>query len=270
MDERRLLADSVGWDVGNWSRAVRFCTATSHLRPPGQALEVGSDGENGGLSLVLAARGWNVLCSGLEPPSPAKIALHRAHAVTGRVRYAVLDVLEDLPPSDLVVVKSVLGHVAQRGRDDRLRAALQNLQAAVRPGGELWLVENARASRVHAAARRRIGAGRTQWRYLGLDEIDDLLSAFPERACRTFGVVGALGRSEAQRRALSVLDRTVLERTMPARSHYVAAVVARKGGGADRAPGDVSRPPTSALPFTGGTGDGTGTPGPLLPVQETG
>ena len=59
------VADIVGWDIVNWSRALRFWDA--HLGERGTSascLELGS-GAKGSLSLWLALRGNRVLCSDL-------------------------------------------------------------------------------------------------------------------------------------------------------------------------------------------------------------
>jgi hypothetical protein len=56
-----LMTDVCGWDVGTWSRAVRFWESRAPIR--GRALELGA--RRGGLSLWLAAHGCDVLCSDL-------------------------------------------------------------------------------------------------------------------------------------------------------------------------------------------------------------
>lgn len=225
-----LVADSIGWDVATWSRALRFWTSSTRLAPGARALEIGAGGDNAGISLWLAAHGFEVTCSGLEEPSPAMRSLHARHGVDARITYARADVLE-LPfveAFDLVVFKSVLGRVGGGGRFDRQLRAVAGMHAALRPGGELWFAENATATRVHRAARRRFGAGRWAWRYVDLAELPELLAPFDSHESTTFGLTGAFGRSEAQRRALAALDRTVLDRVTRERWRYVVAGVARK------------------------------------------
>lgn len=224
------LADGIGWDVANWSRAWHWCARTSSLTT-GTALEVGADGDNGGLSLLLASRGWRTTCSGLQPPSDSKRELHERHGVTDLVTYARLDVLD--PPQDttydLVVLKSTLGHVGQGQRFDLQRRAVRHLHAMVRPGGELWLLENAAGTRLHRLGRNHLGAGRTGWRYLTPDDLDVLLAPFPHRYRRSFGVAAAGGRTERQRTLLARLDSGVLDHVTPSAWRYVLAAVARRG-----------------------------------------
>jgi SAM-dependent methyltransferase len=227
----QLEADSVGWDVVNWGRALRFCASRSRLQPGGTALEIGADGDNGGLSLFLAAQGWQVTCSGLEDPSPAKLQLHQRHGVGDLVRYARADVLKlpHEPRYDLVVVKSTLGQVGQGGRFDLQLQAVRNLHQVLRPGGELWVLENGAATWVHQVARRHLGAGRFGWRYLRPFELDVLLAPFASRERASFGVAAAGGRTERQRAVVGRLDRVLLEPLTPSAWRYVLAAVATKG-----------------------------------------
>ncbi|MER6489542.1 MULTISPECIES: class I SAM-dependent methyltransferase [Streptomyces] len=233
---RTLVEESVGWDTVNWSRALTFWEHHSRLGPSGlKALEVGAGGDHGNLSLWLAAKGFSVVCSGIEEP---KEALRRSHADQGlgrAVRYERLDVL-DMPSGarfDVVAFKSVLGAFGMNGGDALAlqRMAVLNMWRVLRDGGELWFAEGARGSRVHEALRGRFGWGRSGWRYVSLGELGDLLSPFDDVDCTTLGVLGLLGRSEPQRRALGALDRTLVERVVPESSRYIVAGVARKRPG---------------------------------------
>jgi SAM-dependent methyltransferase len=228
LTSRRLVEDGIGWDVATWSRAWAWCQERSRLPSAGRALEVGADGDDGGLSLLLAARGWSTTCTGLQEPSARKRDLHRRHGVEHRVEHLRLDVLDPpaLPPFDLVVVKSTLGHVGQDQRFDLQRRAVRNLHRLLRPGGELWVLENAAATPLHAVARRRMGAGRTGWRYLTAQELDVLLAPFASRERTAFGVAAAGGRSEHQRQLLGQVDAQLLEPLTPRRWRYVLAAVA--------------------------------------------
>jgi SAM-dependent methyltransferase len=227
---RDLCADSVGWDVATWSRAMPYWLSRTRLASGARALELGAGGENGGLSLWLAARGCQVTCSGLEPPTDSARELHRRYRADGRIRYAVDDVLtmQYEQEFDLVVFKSVLGRVGAGGDFGRQRRAVARMHQALRPGGELWFAENASASGLHRMGRRHFGAGRWQWRYISLDEVPVLLSSFEDKHWRTFGTSAAFGRSERQRAALARVDAAVLDRALPASWHYVVAAHARR------------------------------------------
>ncbi len=62
------LRDFIEWDISNWSRVLEYWeNNTSIILEQAKALEVG--GRHGGLSLWLAQKDVNVLCSDLEGPS---------------------------------------------------------------------------------------------------------------------------------------------------------------------------------------------------------
>jgi 2-polyprenyl-3-methyl-5-hydroxy-6-metoxy-1,4-benzoquinol methylase len=111
-----LMTDVCGWDVGTWSRAVRFWESRAPIR--GRALELGA--RRGGLSLWLAAHGCDVLCSDLWGSQCRARPLHD--------RYGVVVAYEDIDATaipytasfDLVVFKSMLG--ALRSPEQQARA----------------------------------------------------------------------------------------------------------------------------------------------------
>ncbi len=227
------VRDSFGWDVDTWSRALAFWLRESSVGiGSATALELGATGNNGGLSLWLATQGWEVVWSGLEAPEPAARRLHREYGVTGSISYQTIDVLENPYKAsfDLIVAKSLLGALGMSGHDvhDAQRKAILGMFRALKPGGELWWVENAAGSPVHEFFRSRYGWGARGWRYLPLSEVPELFSVFAECSLTTFGVVAAFGRSETQRRALAAVDRCVLEPLCPPSWRYVVAGVARK------------------------------------------
>jgi SAM-dependent methyltransferase len=228
-----LIADSLGWEVRTWTRALRFWVATTSLGPGVRALEVGAGGANGGLSLWLAAQGCRVTCTDLEPPSARKVALHRAYGVSGLVQYACEDAV-NLPHRnvyDLVVAKSVLGFIGQDDRFDLQQRAIMRMHDALRPGGELWIAENAVGTRLHAAVRLRHGAATraaVAWRYMRLDEADALLAPFGSHKAITFATAAALGRTEWQRTVLALADAAILDRIGPPRWRYAFAATATR------------------------------------------
>ncbi|MEY9964987.1 hypothetical protein ABIA33_003029 [Streptacidiphilus sp. MAP12-16] len=244
----RLVQDSIGWDVENWARCLGFWERHSALGPDARsALEVGAGGRHGNLSLWLAAKGFRVVCSGAEPPSAETRASHAEHGFGDAVSYEQIDVL-DMPYTgifDVVAFKSLLGFFGMSGDDgalDRQRSAVLGMHAALRPGGELWLAENAPGSKVHEFFRSRYGWGGKGWKYVPLDRADRLLSCFESFDRTTLGLLGAFGRSERQRRVMGTVDRVLLDRLAPERWRYILVGVARKSAAAaDRLGGTTQR-----------------------------
>lgn len=228
---RRLIEESIGWDVANWSKCLTYWEQHGSLPEGATALEVGA-GDNGGLTLWLASKGARVVCSGLEQPSAASRAVHDRYDLAGCIEYRHLDVLDmDYGESfDVVSFKSVLGSI---GRSDRLERCIQAVTAmhrALKPGGELWFAENCAATRLHQRLRDRHSWGKQGhgWRYVSLSEVDTLMAPFESCTYATAGFVGLIGRTERQRRALGRLDTLILDRFVPAAARYIVMGVARK------------------------------------------
>jgi hypothetical protein len=233
MARAKLIQDSIGWDVENWARCLSVWETHSELGTgAANALEVGADANNGGISLWLAAKGFDVVCSGLEEPSATMRRLHAEHGVTDAIRYEKIDVL-DIPYTaafDLVAFKSLLGFFGMGGRDasDLQRTAILNIHRALKPGGELWFAENAAGTKLHSFFRNRFGWSRKGWHYVRPSEMAALLSPFATFDYTTLGVIGRFGWSERQRQVLGTIDRLLCEPLTPEAWRYVIAGVARK------------------------------------------
>jgi SAM-dependent methyltransferase len=227
---RDLLEDIFGWDVITFAPALehwqRYVTADLTRST---ALEVGA-GQSGGLSLWLALQGCDVVCSTLGEVSPRVRALHRRYGVGHRVRYANIDVLafDEREAFDVIAFKSILGGIGANGHAERQRDAIQRLHAALKPGGNLLFAENVAATRIHAAARARFGAGKDGWRYPTTRELSALLRPFASVQGRTAGFLGTWGSSELQRRASGRVDAFLCRWLVPASWQYAMMGVAIK------------------------------------------
>jgi SAM-dependent methyltransferase len=222
-------ADIIEWDVANWAPALEFWRQYTSIEIRGSsALEIGS--RHGGLSLWLALSGAAVVCSDLNAPTDEARRKHRRYGVAHRVTYDNVDAL-DIPYDeqfDVVVFKSVLGGIGgARGREAQ-RQALKQIHKALKRGGELWFAENLTASPVHRALRRACVSWAYRWRYPSIDDLLEFTAPFSSCIWTTSGVLGAFGRSEAQRAALSRLDRWMFNRVTPPAWRYIAVGIARK------------------------------------------
>ena len=229
-----LLDAVIGWDLINWGPALPFWDRQTELHPLAgrRALEVGG-GVNGGLALWMAVRGCHVVCSGLGEPSDATRRSHQQFGVADLIEYRRLDLLslEERETFDVIAMKSVLGIIASPQDLDPARQALRRVWDALRPGGEVWVVENCSATSVHQWIRDRWswGKGGRGWRYLAVDEVTGLLDGFASVVVTTRGVVGLGGRTERQRQALGMVDALLLEHLVSTRSRYVVVAIGRKG-----------------------------------------
>lgn len=222
-------ADVLGWDVRTWSPALeRWEREVGEAPPRLRCLEVGAG--PGGPTLWLASRGHEVVCTNLANTEGQAAPLHRRFGVQDRVEYRDIDLREGLPyrdEFDVVVFKSVLG-----GLGDDLgfaRDVIDEIRAALRPGGVLLFAENIRGGLVHRAARALAYRVRgTSWRYPTLDELRGLVTRVGEADLAVGGVAAVLGPTERVRRVLAGADRAALDRLTPERWHYMAYGVARR------------------------------------------
>jgi SAM-dependent methyltransferase len=223
-------ADILNWDVQTWSAALDEWEPVVRSAPPTlRCLEVGAG--PGGPSLWLAEQGHDVVCTNLRQTREHALPLHERFDVDRRVEYRDIDLREGLPyrdEFDVVVFKSVLGGL---GDDPAFaRSVIAEIHAALKPGGVLLFAENIRGSIVHRAARSLAYRVRgSSWRYPTLAELRGLLDIFDDLRLRTNGVAAVLGPSERIRTALAGLDAAGLVRLTPARWHYMAYGVARRG-----------------------------------------
>lgn len=152
----------------------------------------------GGLSLYLALKGYEVVCSDLEIPGFPVWALHARHGAAGKITYQAVDILAPPYPEaffDLIIFKSVIHALPQA----QLQAqAFQELHRLLRPGGLLLFAENLRASSLHRILRRLF---RPRWllrqrRYPTAAEIRLWCRNFREFHWETWGFVGTMSRQE--------------------------------------------------------------------------
>lgn len=217
------------WDVENWSQALQYWETHVPWDEVDSCLEVGAN--RGGLSLWLASKGKSVVCSDRSEVELFKVARgrHSNYGLEDLIRYQSIDAT-DIPYEnefDLVIFKSVLGHVGKPDRKDLQALAIQQMHKALKPGGRLLFAENAFGSPLHRAARRLFVDWGDQWRYVSLAEMLEFLEVFSSFKLRTAGFFGVFGRSQRQRHLLSSVDR-LIEHLTPARWNYILFGIAQK------------------------------------------
>jgi ubiquinone/menaquinone biosynthesis C-methylase UbiE len=225
---REQIADIIGWDINNWSRALPVWDKVLQSAPAGSALELGA--REGGLSLYLAIRGRRVVCSDLANPEQPARPLHDRHGVSSLVSYEVADATR-LPYSDLrfsvVAFKSLLGSVGREGGFPRQRQAMAEMRRVLQPGGLLLFAENSAATAWHRFLRRHFTSWGGSWRYPTHAEIQSLLASFSVSSLRSIGFLATLGRREWQRSWLSHLD-AIVDPLLPPEARYVTYGWARR------------------------------------------
>ena len=227
-----ILQDSFGWDVVNWSRSTELWAAKLPRDLSGmRALEIGCGPLNGGLSLWLAAHGAQVTASSDVDYREAMAEFHDRHPLPGAIDFEVIDGT-GIPREnfyDIIAWKSVLGGIGRGGNIDAMKSVLASVHRALKPGGRILFVENLPSTPLHMALRNRWGAGRNAWYYFPLEELQEMIAAqgFVDLELSATGFLGALGRSETQKRILGHVDG-LLCRLLPRSWRYIGYGSARK------------------------------------------
>jgi len=230
MDSAQLTRDVLGWDVRSWAPAFRFWDGIVDTAPPVlRCLEIGAG--PGGPSLWLALKGHDVICSNRENTEAMASALHEQYGLAGRIAYEDIDAT-NIPYEnefDVIVFKSVLGGVGAFGGPELVQVAVDQMFAALKPGGRLIYAENLRATPIHRAARAlAYRLRRSAWRFVSIRELTNFLSRFRDHQLHTTGVLAVFGLTEGQRNALAAADDRILNRVAPRGWKYVAYGVATK------------------------------------------
>lgn len=225
---KALLTDIMEWDVATWSEALAYWERQVNWTGVTDCLEIGS--RKGGLSLWLALRGKQVLCTDMYDTALIASPLHRQYHAEEEISYMNVNAaqMNFNEQFDLVVFKSVMGSIAQGGRPEGQAKAVECIYKALKPGGVLLFAENLGATRLHAFFRNRFTYWGHKWHYPAYDEIQNLLKVFGQCTFHTTGVVAVFGRSERQKTWLSVIDRCLLNFLFPKKWKYVVYGIAVK------------------------------------------
>lgn len=227
MNKTVNIIDIIDWDTANWSKSIPFWEKHAALsQKPLKCLELGSN--NGGLSLWLAQKGHEVICSDLDNPIVKAKEKHKKYGVLP-ITYQSINAL-DIPYEnefDIIIFKSILGGVSRGGNQKNKKAVLEQIHKALKPGGQLLFAENLAASKLHRFLRKHFIKWGDDWNYLKLDELEWLFSDYSQISSKTIGFFGAFGRSEAQRKFFGKID-TVIEPLLNSSLNYILLGVAKK------------------------------------------
>jgi SAM-dependent methyltransferase len=223
-----VLRDIIGWDMGNWSRALDFWRGHTALPSDGTCLELGC-GKQSSLSLWLALLGNRVVCSDSGGVAESIVEAHRRHGVADKVTYADVDAraIPYRSAFDVIVFKSMLGGIEPASLAVA-RSVISGVYEALKPRGVLLFAENLSSTRLHAFTRRHFAAGKVGWLYFTRLDLEKLTDRFESLELTTFGFAGCFGRSERQRQILARLDAGLLDWAVPQSWHYIGAAIARK------------------------------------------
>ncbi|HNS41841.1 MAG TPA: methyltransferase domain-containing protein, partial [Taishania sp.] len=140
--KRELAKDIIQWDIKSWSKALRYWESQIDWGKIKNGLELG--GREGGLSLWLALKEKDVVCSDLKDVQKSAEKLHIRHNVTSRIIYQDIDAT-NIPYEnyfDIIVFKSIIGGIGRNDKHENQQQVFKEIYKALKPGGKLLFAEN--------------------------------------------------------------------------------------------------------------------------------
>lgn len=223
-----ILKDIIQWDVGSWSVILDYWEKQIEWNKVRLALELGA--REGGLSLWLALKNIQVVCSDIENPVSTAQGLHHQYNISSLISYAKIDAT-NIPYQDhfdIIAFKSILGGIGRNNNFLNQQKVISEIHKALKPNGMLLFAENLKASLIHQFMRKKFVKWGNDWRYLSIKEIELLLKPFSYFEIKTNGVIATFGRTERQRNILSGVDKLLLNKICPERWKYIGYGIAVK------------------------------------------
>ena len=218
----------IQWDVKSWSKALHFWEKNVKWENVKTCLELGS--REGGLSLWLAQKKKNVVCSDFENTEITAHKLHKKYGVEAQIAYVDIDAT-NIPFEnhfDIVVFKSIIGGIGYNNNIEAQKLVFTQIYKALKPGGKLLFAENLIASPLHIYFRNKFIKWGSSWRYINAIEMRQFLKDFKHVELKSTGFLATFGRNETQRTVLHYFDKYLFNWLLPANWKYIIYGFAEK------------------------------------------
>ena len=223
-----IAKDIIQWDIKSWSKAPTYWDSNIDWDKVQNCLELG--GREGGLSLWLALKGKQTICSDLKDVKQTAENLHLRHNLNSLIKYQDIDAT-NIPYEnffDLIVFKSIIGGIGRNENIEQQQKVFDQIYKALKPGGKLLFAENLIASSFHQRLRKKFVNWGSSWRYVSIKEMKGFLKRFSSHNIRTTGVLATFGRNENQRQLLATFDELFLNKICPDNWKYIGYGIAEK------------------------------------------
>ncbi|MFH0755870.1 MAG: methyltransferase domain-containing protein [Bacteroidota bacterium] len=224
----RPTKDILQWDTRSWSKALDYWDKNIDWSTIQNGLELG--GREGGLSLWLALKGKQMVCSDLKNVRITAGPLHARYNVKRYIDYQDIDATH-IPYEDhfdIIVFKSIIGGIGLNGNYEIQKKVFKEIYKALKPGGRLLFAENLIASPLHRWLRKKYISWGSSWRYVSTGEMKVFMEDFSFCEIKTSGFLGTFGRNERQRNLLSAVDQLIFNRVCPDQWNYICYGSAQK------------------------------------------
>jgi SAM-dependent methyltransferase len=229
MRRNMLIEDIIEWDIVNWSYCLDFWEKNVELtKSKKNCLEIGA--RAGGLSLWMALKGYDVICSDLYNPQLKARAIHEKYNISKNIKYEIINAT-NIPYEnyfDIIMFKSVLGGIGKNGNKELQSNAMYEIYKALKPSGVLLFAENCAGFFLHQFIRKKFIEWGVLWSYVTLTEMKEFLAPFSSYKYTTIGFLGCFGRNEEQRSLLGKIDQHLLNKIIPEKWKYIIIGVALK------------------------------------------
>jgi 2-polyprenyl-3-methyl-5-hydroxy-6-metoxy-1,4-benzoquinol methylase len=226
--QQEVTKDILQWDVKSWSKVLTYWDTQIDWSKVENGLELGA--RQGGLSLWLALKGKNVICSDLENIEITAEQLHSQYNFKSLIQYQNIDATA-IPYEnyfDIIVFKSIIGGIGRTGDSEKQQLVFDQIYKALKPGGKLLFAENTIASPMHQFLRKSFTEWKDYWEYLSVQQIGQFLTSYSSAEIKTTGFLGTLGRNENQRSFFASLDNLFFNKVCPTNWKYIAFGIAEK------------------------------------------
>ena len=225
---RELRKGIIQWDIKSWIKSLNYWDKNIDWNKNQNGLELG--GRQGGLSLWLALKGKETICSDLKDVKDTAGQLHLQHNISPLVKYQDIDAT-NIPYEnffDIIVFKSIIGGIGRNDNIEQQQKVFDEIYKALKPGGKLLFAENLIASSFHQRLRKIFVNWGNSWRYVSIQEMKIFLKKFSSHDIKTTGVLATFGRNENQRQLLATIDEMVLNNICPDSWKYICYGIAEK------------------------------------------
>lgn len=226
----------IEWDVLNWSRSLDFWENYIQDYIPSETKVLALGERNGGLSLWLASKGFNVVCSDYGGIQAEVQNAHMEYKGHQNIEYCDVDIFKipfENEKFDIVIAKSVIGGLKLVHNDKNTRSlenqklALTEIFRILKKGGVFLGAENLVGHYLINKIRNLYKSGNIGWRHLKPTELMLLLENFSERQYEYFGLVPGLFKCSFINLVIYKLN-VLLNQLLTENNKYICFFCARK------------------------------------------